>query len=562
MPIKRDTQTSECPEIKDALAHGVRRLIETDAPRLRRLWAYYRNPSRDTQLLDTTSSDRPYRQAQEWGLPARITGNTAGTEVFDASPSGSIARKEVVIENDIGWRIDTMIDYLFGKPIVINSQASDPVRRDMIEKLLREILAAHGGIVFLQELALLGAVYGSVDVLVKFDTTENASQLIGLLQHLGEPAAHARPAAVAEVTSSDTTPAALPPSDELLTPDAGIADVSPTAGQDASLDDSNRALTTSKSMHDVLARLARLVRFEIVEPARALPLLDPADCTKAIGFATVYHLPRVTSDSSRSKLNWLSRWLGRVPIDPDRTLVIDVVTADRWTRYEDWAEVDSGENSLGRLPLVHIQNTASPLSFNGQSDVEPLMPIQDELNTRLSDRAHRLALTSVKMYLGKGIENFASLPIGPGMMWSTDNMDASIHELGGSMPSTSEDGHIAEIREAMDKLSGVSPVAAGAVKGRIGHLTSAVALRVTLQALISRTERKRTTYGVAIASLCELALAWLDKAGVFKTTEAERRIHITWPNPAPASETDRLDEAKAKISIGIPRETVLRELGY
>lgn len=148
------------------------------------------------------------------------------------------------------------------------------------------------------------------------------------------------------------------------------------------------------------------------------------------------------------------------------------------------------------------------------------------------------------------------------MMWSTDNPDASIHELGGSMPSTSEDGHIAEIREAMDKLSGVSPVAAGAVKGRIGHLTSAVALRVTLQALISRTERKRTTYGIAIASLCELALAWLDRAGLFHTTEQERRINITWPNPAPASESDRLEEARTKISIGIPKEIVLRELGY
>src|SRR3954451_14421590 len=64
-----------------------------------------------------------------------------------------------------------MVDYLFGKPVVINSAAPDPARREMISELLRMIIAQHGGIVFLQQLALLGAVYGYIDVLVKFDAS-------------------------------------------------------------------------------------------------------------------------------------------------------------------------------------------------------------------------------------------------------------------------------------------------------------------------------------------------------------------------------------------------------
>ncbi len=85
------------------------------APRLKRLWNYYRNSS--TPHSDSHLSSRPYRQAQEYGLPPRITADTTDIDVV---------RKEVVIENDIAWRIDTMIDFLFGQPLVINSAAPDP----------------------------------------------------------------------------------------------------------------------------------------------------------------------------------------------------------------------------------------------------------------------------------------------------------------------------------------------------------------------------------------------------------------------------------------------------
>src|SRR5439155_27089765 len=41
-----------------------------------------------------------------------------------------------------------------------------------------------------------------------------------------------------------------------------------------------------------LSRLARRVRLEIVEPARALPLLSPADYRRVDAYAQVYELPR------------------------------------------------------------------------------------------------------------------------------------------------------------------------------------------------------------------------------------------------------------------------------
>ena len=121
---------------------------------------------------------------------------------------------------------------------------------------------------------------------------------------------------------------------------------------------------------------------------------------------------------------------------------------------------------------------------------------------------------------------------------------------------------ITEVRESLDKVSAVTPIAAGAIKGRIGRLTSAAALRVTMLALLAKTERKRTTYGAGIARMCELALAWLDHAGLFPTTPDERRIELSWPSPLPDSDEERLSVAQAKLRVGIAPEVVLRELGY
>jgi hypothetical protein len=64
----------------------IERLIDR-RPRYSRLWAYYRNPMRICgPISDDAGSDRPYRQAQEWGLPSRITGARSGDEPFHAQP--------------------------------------------------------------------------------------------------------------------------------------------------------------------------------------------------------------------------------------------------------------------------------------------------------------------------------------------------------------------------------------------------------------------------------------------------------------------------------------------
>jgi hypothetical protein len=468
-------------------------------PALERLWEYYRNE------LDFTDADdhRPYRAAQEQGLPGRLT-RQPGQAIRTASLGAD--SREVVIENDIAWRIHTLVDFMFGRKPTLQSLAGDTEQAAGIERVLNAVFDANGGISFFQDLALLGSIYGFADVLLR----------------------------------ADRLPARLGASD-------GWAS-------------DQRAPSSTFDPRQAL-RHADLFVLETVEAPRAIPVLSPSDYRRLDAY--VLHYTQQLNEVEHA--SFLARLVDRTGVSRGRLATVDVT--ELWsdqavTVYRDGEVIEQTPNVLGRLPVVHIQNLPQPFFYEGLSEVEPLIPLQDELNTRLSDRANRVTFQSFQMYLGKGVEGFLDRPVGPGQMWMTDNVNASIEQFGGDGPSPSEETHITEIRQAMDKTSAVTPVAAGMLTGRVGNLTSENALRIVLMGLLARTEKKRITYGQGIEKLCELILHAMDVTGLLPTTPEDRRVKLHWPSPIPEDESQRLSDAKLKLEIGVPRERVLAELGY
>ena len=462
-------------------------------PRLNRWWAYFRNADRGAGAgwgpVDSSGGGGSKGLAQEAGLPARLTGRAATGATVDDRAS---VRREIVIENDIAWRVQTMVDFMFGKPVRIVSTARDAGLRAVIERALDAMWEASGGISLLQDTALLGHVHGHVDLLLRTDA------LAG-----GRPAG-----------------------------EAGVIE------------------------------RAESLRIEVIEPTRGIPILDPSDYR--VIRAYVIHFERAMNEAEREGP---ARRLVRSAIGARRSRrvagVTEIVSARHRQVYEDERLVESSalRPALGWVPVVHIQNLGQPFRYAGLGEVEPLVPLQDELNTRLSDRASRVTMQSFKMYLAKGIEGFDTIPVAPGTVWSTDNMEAQIVAFGGDSSSPSEESHIEQIREALDKVSGVPPLASGVVRARIGNLSSATALRVTLMGLIAKTMRKRVTYGRGMSEICRLALDALDASGVLPTDPAHRGVRLEWPDPVPVDVRDRVYEAQAKSELGVERERVLAELG-
>jgi len=492
--MKLDFSNFGDPELsEDLVEYLVQEEAEARALHFGRLWAYYWNSMtplgagvpEGEHNADWMVCARPYSQAQEFGLPARITGRSHLGYGGVGVPQPSLVRKEVVIENDIGWRIDTGVHFLAGRPIGMESLARRPEDARRIESALGAVCDASGGLALIQELGLLGAVYGFVDVVVR------------------------------------------------AAPAAGVAEPQPGA--------------------DEAPQAAASVSLEAIEAPRVLPILDENDYRRVRYWLQVFR-----KQTNRIAQGGLLGGARRV----EEVAVLEVLGPAWWQRYEDGRLVAEGENPLGRVPVVHILNLANPMHYEGAGEVEPLIPLQDELNTRLSDRANRVTFQSFRMYLGKGIEGFEDRPVAPGRMWATDNPEASIESFGGDADCPSEEAHVAELREAMDKVSGVTPLAAGLLRDQLGNLSSATALKVVLTGTLARLERKRVTYGQGLVEVNRLILEALDRFGILRTVPEDRATRLHWPSPLPDDLGERLAEAKAKRELGVPAETVLRELGY
>jgi hypothetical protein len=473
------------------------------------LWNYYANPRVEITDSRLRESGCSFIQAQELGLPARITGyvQSSRTGLTGTRALRDVQRKEVVIENDIAWRINAAVDFLFGKPINLASKSPDERKRAEIEVLIKALFSANGTFGFLQDMAVLGSVYGFVDCYVR-------------------------------------------PGDEIFerVTSSSFQIPSQDSRQTGSLEEAQRLVQT--------------IALELIEAPRALPILDENDYKQIRYYVQHFYQKK---NSIAGKKSFLSRLLSgsRITGDQRQTVAVtEITSAGAWQRYEDRELVAEGKLPWGFLPVVHIQNIAQPYFYEGHSDVEPLIALQDELNTRLSDRASRITFQSFKMYLGKGIEGFEDKPISPGRMWYTDNPEASIEEFGGDAASPSETMHIAEIREAMDKVSSVTPLVAGVLKDKLGNLTSAVALRLTLMGMLSKNERKKFTYSEGIKQVCKMVLRILDIAGIYKTNPADRELEVIFPSPLPENMSEKLNEAQMKKELGVSTEQVLRELGY
>jgi hypothetical protein len=490
-------------------------------PVLRRLWDYYRNPSRPPAPLMHGAVRAPaplrHRLAQECGLPTRITGDG------DPARDDRGWKHEAVVENDIGWRLQLMVDFMFGKPVQIASLAPDEERRRVIERVLDAVWERSGGIALLQDMALLGHVYGHVDLLLR-----------------AAPGA----GAVGSGMQSGRGMQALSPSPASAPGGAGV--------------------------ERLIDAAAESLRVEVVEPTRGIPILDPTDYRAITAY--VIHFERELNEvdsglTRRFTSFWGGREAGGDATRRKRSCFTEILSATHRQVYDDGRLVEQEElawtgGQVAAPPVVHVQNVSQPFRYPGLSEVEPLIPLQDELNTRLSDRAARVTLQSFKMYLAKGLDGFDRVPVGPGQIWTTDNPKASVEAFGGDAASPSEEAHILELREAMDKTSGVPPLASGVVRAKIGNLTSANALRITLMGVLSRTARKRVTYGRGLAQMSRLILTALDAIGLFRTDPAERAVKLIWPDPLPEDVREQANAATARANLGVPRERILAELGY
>lgn len=150
-----------------AIETALARHEQSAAPEAERLWSYYRNPRVTGRTAGADPGAAELYQAR--GLPRRL--RHRGPQTDDRA-----MRPDIVIENDIAWRIDALVDFAFGKPGRIVSQAEDAQLASRIEAALEAVLEGSGGAELVRDAALLGSVHGHVDFVVRMEEMLKAAR--------------------------------------------------------------------------------------------------------------------------------------------------------------------------------------------------------------------------------------------------------------------------------------------------------------------------------------------------------------------------------------------------
>ncbi len=463
---------------------------------------------------------RSYVTGQEIGLPARITGITdftafGGDKIVIApistdakKPDLPMKRKEPLTQNEIGWRVDTVVEALYGElpggrpfKIVSKMREDNETLADEIEGLLDLVFEAQDEPSWLEAFARRGGVQGYVDVVIRLDE------------------------------------------DVAVTVDA---------------EDGERVEPKKKMDPDEFAESLQLY---IPEPREIAPLTDPKDCTKLGGYILQYEtnvFPTTPKAGSTTSSDGVVRWMevyvpGKIRIyksDP-------TVESGKW--LQDGEDVVVPES---RIPVVHHQHVRDARRYEGRGEVEPLMPSQDEINTRFSDRGRGVTYGSNPPWLGKGILNFHKQAMAPDLMIEAINEDGSIERIASDANDEGQNRHIEDLFDGLDKISKIPPIAAGLIKDSIGNLTSSTALRTVLRGFLGKIARIRKGHNKTVPEICDLILTYANDLGVLTTKPEERKTTIEWGDVVEMSSTERLDEALKKKGIGVPNSQLLEEIGY
>jgi hypothetical protein len=170
-----------------------------------------------------------------------------------------------------------------------------------------------------------------------------------------------------------------------------------------------------------------------------------------------------------------------------------IVYKQIWTRnsVEVWMGADKiGDyvNKYGVIPFFHTKNLAIAGRNNGMSDLDDLIPLNVELNLKSSDVSEIIDYHSAPITCVFGAR-IGQLEKGANKVWGGLPKDAKVENLGLTSDLQASTTYINDLKTAMHEVGGV-PVGALGSDNAISN-TSGVALQVTYQALIDKTNQKR-----------------------------------------------------------------------
>jgi len=235
------------------------------------------------------------------------------------------------------------------------------------------------------------------------------------------------------------------------------------------------------------------VQFSVVSPTNVVPVWEPGRLgkdRKMLECRIINVENEISSEGSE---------------EPTKVYYTTIYTPQEIVFYKDNTEISREENALGEIPIVHIQNRALAGDYYGVSDVEDLMTIQDEINTKFSDIGNIIAYQGSPVTVAFGIKAGA-LSLEAGRIWyvpkKTDGVD--IENLDRNVDLRASTDYLTSLKEAAHEMASVPEASLGKMLP-ISN-TSGVALHMQFQPIDHLTKRKRRTYGPGLVEATRIGI--------------------------------------------------------
>ena len=305
------------------------------------------------------------------------------------------------------------------------------------------------------------------------------------------------------------------------------------------------------------------IRILPLNPAHCFPEYHPHDRTRLLRFKLKYRFWGTASEGTRQVYTFTK-----------------IITDDTVEQYINDELVDSYPNAIGHIPIVHITNTSISSSPWGQSDIWDIIPLNRELNEKMSEVSDIINYHAAPVTIITGAKA-SQLERGPKKVWAGLPKDSNVFNLesSGNMAGALE--YIQNIKRAMHEITGVPESALGQTQP-ISN-TSGVALAIQYQPMMNRYTMKKSHFTHGLERLNELVIRTaaifepqmlIYDASVSEVPEKDNAIELDpadpltyqttvhWPEPLPVDVLIKLNEVQSKLALGLEsKRGALRILG-
>lgn len=259
----------------------------------------------------------------------------------------------------------------------------------------------------------------------------------------------------------------------------------------------------------------------------------------------------------------------------------EILTEDRIEEYINDELIDSRENPMGVIPIVHIPNTRISGSPWGLSDCNDIISLNRNYNEVSTDVADIINYHAAPVTIVSGAKA-STLEKGANKVWGGIPKDAKVYNLeGGGSGLVGAMSYLDRVKQAMHEMVGVPESALGQMQP-ISN-TSGVALSIMYQPLMNKWRQKTALYSKGLERVNELIvllmaikepemLMWQEddpvplRPGQYPALNPNDPLtyqsEVHFPPPLPFDKLVVLNEIQSKMSMGLEsKEGALKALG-